>query len=130
LDYRKIILYLLIVVVAGGLWLKSSSEKRSRQGQAELFSTVYAETVVMAELFRNEPDIFFLKRDSIFQVYGVDSAWLYDFRNEMETEEEKWSSIWNNVKIKVDSLTEFYKRHPIKGLDADSIKDDPLIEEN
>ena len=49
---------------------------------------------------------------------------------EMETEEEKWSSIWNNVKIKVDSLTEFYKRHPIKGLDADSIKDDPLIEEN
>lgn len=112
------------------MWIKSAGEKKSLEGQAERFTSVYAETVVMAELYRNEPDIFFKKRDSIFHVYGVDSAWVYGFRQELETQEEKWSPLWNKIKIKVDSLVEYYKENPVTHREADTSDIFPHIEEN
>jgi hypothetical protein len=109
LNYKKIIVYLVIVIVAISLWLKSEMEESQRQEKVELFASVYAGTTVTAELYRNDPERFFIARDSIFAHHGVDSSWVSAFRQEFEGNEEIWTAAWDMIRIKVDSLVESFK---------------------
>ena len=120
MDYKKIILYFLIIVIAAALWIKSSNQDKTVQQKAERFASVYAGTAVMAELYRNEPDRFFRARDSIYAQYGVDSAWVYNLKDELSGEEEKWDPVWSSIKNKVDSLIEYHKDHPVTSVVKDS----------
>ena len=109
MDYRKIILYLLIAIIIAALWIKSSIEEKESGDKTEVFASVYAGTAFAAELYRNEPDRFFQARDSIFKLYGVDSAWGYELKGQLSEKDEEWDPVWAIINNKVDSLVENYK---------------------
>jgi hypothetical protein len=114
LGYRKIILYIVVLLVALGYWYKVARDEKRRLEQSDRFAAVYAGTAVMAELHRNEPDRFFRARDSIYRLYHVDYQWIGKFRRSHQDREEDWSVIWDAVKRKTDSLVEYFKLNPVK----------------
>jgi hypothetical protein len=113
LDYKKLILYFIIIVVAVGIWFRNGLIEKRRLSDAERFAEVYAGTAVMAELYRNEPKEFFAARDSILSVHGVDSSWVRHFQNKFEGHEERWIAVWSRINAITDSLIEYYKEHPV-----------------
>jgi len=114
LDYKKIIIYLVILLAALGYWYKVFQDEKRGLEQTDRFASVYAGTAVMAELYRNEPDRFFRARDSIYNLYKIDSMWINEFRRSHQDREEDWSLVWDAVKRKTDSLVEYYKLNPVK----------------
>lgn len=113
MDYKKIIIYIIIVLLGVGVWFKRERDQKRQLSDSERFAEVYAATTVMAELYRNEPEKFLAARDSILAAHSVDSAWVSDFRNKFEKNEEKWTGIWNRIEGITDSLIAYYKEHPI-----------------
>lgn len=113
MDYKKIIIYIIVILVGVGIWFKRERDEKRQLADSERFAEVYAATTVMAELYRNEPQKFFAARDSILAAHGVDSAWVFDFRNKFEKNEEKWTGTWSRINAITDSLIAYYREHPI-----------------
>jgi len=117
-DYKKITIYLLIVIAIAGYWYVSRRQEEKRQQAYTRFADVYASTVVMAELYRNEPDRFFQARDSIYTVYHYSRQSVDNFLKKMKDREEDWSRIWADIKRRVDTLTDYYMDNPIEHFDS------------
>jgi len=113
LDYKKLIIYLIVILVGAGIWFRNDRNKKRQAAEAERFAEVYAGTTVMAELFRNDAAKYFDARDSILATHDVDSAWVFEFKNRFAGDEEKWTGIWNRIEAITDSLIEYYKDHPV-----------------
>jgi len=113
LDYRKIILYLIIILAVLGYLYKSKQNEKNQAEKAERFAAVYAATSVMAELFRHEPERFMQARDSIYNAYNFDADSVEAFRQTFENREGEWNDIWLIVKIKTDSLIAHFRANPV-----------------
>jgi hypothetical protein len=113
LDYKKLILYLVVILVAVGIWFINDRNEKSRLAESERFAEIYAGTSVMAELYRTDPARFFSARDSILAAHGVDSAWVRRFKDKFEGHEEKWTGLWDRINIITDSLIKYFKEHPV-----------------
>jgi len=113
LDYKKIAVYIIIILVGIGIWYKNRLDENQRREEAERFAHMYAGTMVTAELYRNEPDKFFDARDSIMREYGVDTTWVNRFRHAYEGSEEKWVPVFIRIHNIADSLIEYFKENPI-----------------
>lgn len=113
MDYKKLIIYLIIILMGVGVWFKRKQDEGRQLADSERFAEVYAATTVVAELYRNEPEKFFAARDSILAAHGVDSTWAFDFRKKFEGNEEKWTGIWSRIEMITDSLIGYYKEHPV-----------------
>ncbi len=113
MDYRKLIIYCIVILVGAGIWFRHKWDQKRQLAESDRFAEVYAATTVMAELYRNEPEKYFAARDSIMAAHGVDSAWVFDFRDKFKGDEEKWKGIWDHINTITDSLIEYYKLHPI-----------------
>jgi hypothetical protein len=88
-------------------------DQKHRQEEAERFAHVYASTMVLAELYRNEPDKYFEARDSILADHDIDIAWMDRFRRSFEGREEKWAWVFVRIDNITDSLIEYFKEHPV-----------------
>ncbi|NMC43265.1 MAG: hypothetical protein GYA46_05040 [candidate division Zixibacteria bacterium] len=113
MNYKKLAVYLLIGLVAIGVWFKNNRDKARRVDDGNRFAEAYAGTVVMAELFRNEPERFVRARDSIYQVYGFTPASIAQFQESLRGREEDWRTVWDAVHAKTDSLVKYYLAHPV-----------------
>lgn len=113
MDYKKLILYLVVILVGTGIWFTNDRNEKRRLAESERFAEVYAATSVMAELYRTEPGRFFAARDSIMAAHGVDSAWVRRFRDRFDGHEEKWTGVWDRIDVLTDSLIEYFKMHPV-----------------
>ena len=113
MDYRKIILYLILILAALGFWHKSRHDDKKQADKAERFASVYAGTSVMAELLRHDPQRFFRARDSICNVHNFNADSIEAFRLTFENREEEWNDIWLIIKIKTDSLIAHFRANPI-----------------
>ncbi len=113
MDYKKLIIYLIVILMGVGVWFKRDRDEKRQLAVDERFAEVYAATTVMAELYRNEPERYFAARDSILTAHDVDSAWVFDFQSRYKDKEEKWTPIWARIQMITDSLIEYYKDHPV-----------------
>ncbi len=114
MDYKKITLYTIIILVGIGVWYKSKLDEGKREEEIERFAHVYASTTVMAELYRNEPEKFFVARDSILNEYDVDTVWLNRFQSSFDSREENWTMVFIRIQNIADSLVEYFKENPIE----------------
>ena len=125
MDYRKIFIYLVIILAALGYWYKTNRNSQNKADAAEKFASVYAATSVMAELYRNELGRFIKARDSIFSEYNFNLDSIAAFKESFGDREEDWNPIWNTVKIKTDSLIEYFKNNPVEhDLDPAMVNED------
>lgn len=114
MDYKKIILYLIIILAALGYWYKTGHDEEKQAELSDQFVNVYAATSVMAELYRNEPERFMQARDSIYKVYDFDADSIESFKQTFEDREEEWTHIWTIIRSKTDSLIEYFKANPVE----------------
>ncbi len=114
MDYRKIILYLIIILAAFGYWYKLKHDEKKAADEVIKFADVYAATSVMADLYRNEPGKFMQARDSIFKVYDYNEDSVRAFKDIYEGKEEQWTLVWNVIRTKTDSLIAYFKTHPVE----------------
>jgi hypothetical protein len=121
LDYKKIFIYLIIILAAAGYWYKSELDEKKRAKASELFAEVYASTSVMAELYRNEPERFMTARDSIYKAYSFNADSIEAFRQTFEDREDEWTQVWIVIKNKTDSLINYFKANPVERPVPDSI---------
>ncbi|MCP4568250.1 MAG: hypothetical protein GY841_11795 [FCB group bacterium] len=131
MDYRKIIFYLIVILAIIGWRYKTGRDEAARLAALDHFGSVYAGTVVVAELYRNEPQRFYDARDSIYAFYETNADSIAAFQASFEDREEEWSQVWNDIKIKTDSLIAYFKENPVKHDPPDSLEDagDPLLQE-
>ena len=120
MNYGKIIICLIILVVGAAFWNRARENNRIYQHQADNFARVYAATAVVAELYRLEPDRFLRARDSIYASYQFNSDSMRNFHQRLAGQEEKWGEVWQQVWNLVDSLTHYYRDHPVSHPPADS----------
>lgn len=113
MNYKKLAVYLLIVLAVFGVWFKHNRDKARQMDEGSRFAEAYAGTVVMAELFRNEPERFVRARDSIYQAYGFTPASIAQFQESLRGREEDWRTVWDAVHAKTDSLVKYYLAHPV-----------------
>ena len=114
MDYKKIILYLIIILAALGYWYKTGQDDKKQAELSDQFTSVYAATSVMAELYRNEPERFMQARDSIYEVYDFNADSIEAFKQSFEDREDEWTGIWIVIRNKTDSLIEYYKANPVE----------------
>ncbi len=127
MDYKKILIYLILIVLLAGLWLRSETSQKEFIKKADVFTSVYASSAVLAELYRNRPEHYYMTRDSIYRENGVDSVWMFDFARRLEGREENWDRIWDEIYRKVDSLATFYKTNPVRPQPPDRPSLDSLL---
>lgn len=120
MDYRKIFLYLIIVLVAFWYWHSSEREEKARLAEFDRFVSVYAGTSVMAELYRNEPHRFYQSRDSIYAIYNYNADAVEQFESSFKDQEEEWVAVWEAIKLKTDSLIEYFNNNPVEHDPPDS----------
>lgn len=113
MNYKKLAVYLLIVLVVFGAWFKKNRDAARRVEEYGRFAEAYAGTVVVAELYRNEPDRFVRARDSIYQLYEFTPASIAQFQESLRGREEDWRMVWDAVHAKTDSLVKYYLAHPV-----------------
>jgi hypothetical protein len=126
LDYKKIIVYLIIILAAAGYWYKTERDEKNRAEATDKFTHVYAATAVFAELYRNEPERFMQARDSIYEVYSFDADSINAFRITFDNKEEEWTQVWISIRRITDSLVDYFRADPIEHPEIDtagSIKD-------
>lgn len=111
----------MIVVICVGYGYYRQQSERNRQRQYDRLAQVYAEISVIAELHRNEPQLFYPARDSLYRLHGFSPESVAVLKNSLMNREEDWSYIWQVVKHKTDSLTEYYRAHPIEHSMPDSL---------
>ena len=121
MNYKKLAVYLLIVLVILGIWYKNTRDTQRRLDEYARFAGAYAGTAVVAELYRNEPDRFLRARDSIYKLYDFTPASIEQFQQSMKGREEDWSLVWDAIRLKTDSLTKFYIAHPVTHPIPDSL---------
>lgn len=127
MDYRKIFLYFVIILIAAGWWYKGKRDEARYNDRIDRFVSAYAGTSVMSALFRNEPDRFYQARDSIFNQYQFTADSMEAFQETLEGEEEQWSQIWSRIKNKTDSLIEYYKVNPVEHFPDSSYDSLPAV---
>lgn len=120
MDYRKIIIYIVIIAMAAGYWYWTGKKSEELARKSEVFANVYAGTRVVGELYRNEPERFFRARDSIYAEYNFNADSVRIFQQLLEGDSEKWPDIWGRIRNLVDSLTTYYIENPIEHPIADS----------
>lgn len=113
MDYKKAAFYIVVILIAIFWYRYNQSEQSARLIEFDRFATVYAGVTVMAELYRNEPELFFMARDSIYESYQYNADSVDAFRLSLEGEEEDWKYVWESIRVKIDSLVEFYKLNPV-----------------
>lgn len=113
MDYRKIFFYLIIILGIVGWRYKAGRDEAARQAALDNFGSVYAGTVVVAELYRNEPQRFYRARDSIYALYEINADSITAFKVSLENREDEWIQVWNDIKIKTDSLIAYFKENPV-----------------
>jgi len=121
LYYKKLIILVLIVVIGLGFWYGRRQSEKNRYRRYDSLAHVYAETSVMAELYRNEPQLFYAARDSLYRLYDFNPESIMALRNSLANREEDYSYVWQVIKRKTDSLVEYYKAHPIEHTLPDSL---------
>jgi hypothetical protein len=121
LDYKKLFIYLIIILAAAGYWYKSDRDEKKRAEASERFAEVYAAASVMAELYRSEPERFMTARDSIYELYNFNADSIEAFRQTFEKREDEWTQVWIVIKNKTDSLIEYFKANPVEHSVPDSI---------
>jgi hypothetical protein len=114
LDYKKIFIYLIIIVAALGYWYKSGQDEKKRAERGLKFASVYSATAVMAELYRNEPDRFTRARDSIYTFFEFNADSIQDYKESFDGREEEWNRIWTVIRSKTDSLIDYFKANPVE----------------
>lgn len=130
MDYRKIIVYVLIVIIAAALWYRSKDTGEASVDSEKRFIEVYAGTAVVAEIYRDVPERFFRARDSIYALYNFDADSVAAFEKTFEGREGDWAPVWNTIRNKVDSMVTYIKDNPsllpVDSLpsDADSLRGD------
>jgi len=120
LDYKKIIIYLIIILAASGYWLKNRLDKQYREDTATKFAHVYAGTAVMKELYRHDPESFYHARDSIYREYDFNADSIEKYRKSFEGREEEWTPIWIHIRHLTDSLVDYFKANPLEPIPTDS----------
>lgn len=120
MDYKKIIVYLIIILAAGGYWYKTDRDEKNRAEATDRFVHVYSAASVLAELYRNEPERFIQARDSLYNVYDFNADSIEAFRLTFENREEDWTEVWNSVRRVTDSLIDHFKANPIEHPDKDT----------
>jgi hypothetical protein len=113
MDYKKLAVYLLIVLIIFGFWYQHNRATHRRLEEYHRFASAYAGAAVMAELYRNEPERFQHARDSIYRVYNFTPTSIDQFQQSLKDHEEDWGLIWDAVRLKTDSLAKYYIAHPI-----------------
>lgn len=114
MDYRKIIIYLIIIALGLGYWYKMKRDDADFQNQADTFVSVYSSLSVLAELYRNEPERYDRARDSVYLEYGYTADSMEHFRENLEGDEDLWPPIWSRIRNAGDSLIEYYKENPVE----------------
>ncbi|MEE9443670.1 MAG: hypothetical protein V3V99_13480 [candidate division Zixibacteria bacterium] len=113
MDYRKIIFYVVIILLAVGYWYTTKNKSEEITLKSELFAQVYAGTRVVGELYRNEPERFFRARDSIYAAHNFNADSVRFFQQSLENDSEKWPEIWGRIRNLTDSLTTYYIENPV-----------------
>ena len=127
MNYKKIIIYLIIIALPGGYWFWTTTKQADKSITYKKFAEVYAGTAVMAELFRNKPDQFFQARDSIYLLHNFNADSIELLRQSLTGREEEWSIIWGRIEAKTDSLTKYFRANPIIDTIQDSLPADSII---
>lgn len=121
LNWKKIIIYIAIIVVAVGLYFKNERDVANLTAGFDKYGSFYAELSVAAELYRNEQDQFFAVRDSLFLKYKLNADSIDSFKKSLEGREEDWQKVWILAKNKTDSLVAYFKEHPVEHGGADTV---------
>ncbi|MDD4050630.1 MAG: hypothetical protein PHR28_01860 [candidate division Zixibacteria bacterium] len=121
MNYKKLAVYLLIVLVIFGIWYKNTRDTKRRLHEYARFANAYAGAAVVAELYRNEPDRFLRARDSVYKIYDFTAASIDQFQQSLKNREEDWSLVWDAVRLKTDSLAKYYVAHPVTHPIPDSL---------
>jgi len=95
------------------IWLVWSHLGTDREAINDRFASLYAGTAVVAELYRNEPERFVRARDSLYRLYDFTPQAVDLLKQKWQGREEEWYPIWVAIKRKTDSLTQYYKDHPV-----------------
>ena len=95
------------------IWLVWTRLGANREAINDRFASLYAGTAVVAELYRNEPKRFVRARDSLYRLYDFTPQAVDLLKQKWQGREEEWYLIWVAIKRKTDSLTQYYKDHPV-----------------
>ncbi|MCK5127428.1 MAG: hypothetical protein KAR42_14325 [candidate division Zixibacteria bacterium] len=120
MDYRKIFLYIVIIIAIAGFWYKSQLDEEVIAKSGDKFIQVYSSLAVLAELYRNEPDRYYQARDSVYSLYQFDGDSVTVFRETLEGTEDRWPDIWSKIRGRSDSLIEYFKSNPVDHPQPDS----------
>jgi hypothetical protein len=108
LNYKRLFFYLAILLIAAAVWYGIEYSKRKEAERKERFVNVYAGIATVTEIYRDHPGLMARARDSIFYLYRFNADSMKTFREEFEGQEEKWTLIWDDIRIRVDSLANIY----------------------
>ena len=95
------------------IWLVWTHLGANREATDDRFASLYAGTAVVAELYRNEPERFVRARDSLYRLYDFTPQAVELLKQKWQGREEDWYPIWVAIKRKTDSLTQYFKAHPV-----------------
>ncbi len=130
MDYKKIAIYTAIVLIGLGFWIKDRIDNQSRLDQYDRFAGLYAETAIMSQLYRGQEDRFKFVRDSLMHHYGFSKTGVALFQRQLEGDEERWSTIWEIIGRKTDSLAKYYRTTLPPAPKIDSSRVQPKLPEH
>lgn len=125
MDYKKTIVYLLVILAGFGLWYGYKFQQHKRLDTYERFADLYSRSTIMAQFYRRQPDQYRHVRDSLQQYYGFTDKSFADLKKLLQGREEDWTQIWSEINLKTDSLAKYYQAHPI-----DSTNPTPIISDS
>ena len=120
MNFKKIIIYAVLILAAIGYWYMRKDSRKEKIALYDRFATLYAETSVLAELYRNEPDKYIEARDSIYHLYGLNAESAESLKASLERDDADWGYIWAAVNRKTDTLVRYYLTHPVTHAAPDS----------
>lgn len=109
MDYKKIIIYIVIILAGLGYWYGRKMYLSRNDAYYDRIAGLYAETAVMAEIHRLQPETFVWVRDSLYRHYQLTPDAYDSLQQELIGREEEWGKIWGKIKKKTDSLVKYYQ---------------------
>lgn len=93
-----------MALIVGGYVLISDELTARTEAEYKNIALVIAETSIIAELYRNDSDLFLRVRDSIFKRRNITISELNAFKEKMKDNHQDWEVIWDYVSFYTDSL--------------------------
>ena len=103
---KYILIAVLVAAAAGTAIILStgSPQNNDLNENDKLFINLYIELALAREMAGNNQDSLKMKYDDIFQTYGADSLWMFNYVTTISQNTDKQVKIWDMILEKLDSL--------------------------